>query len=177
MCTHNSSLVLQNTTLTTLLFFNKNLQISRIMVSKGFHVPKIFICTCISILISIILFIILLWLVIHPKTPHFTLLQAQIYQLNLSNPNHLLSSSIEITIESKNPNTKVGACYDELHTYASYKSQPITDHATILPFFQGQQESNIFTISLGASGLPVAPTFGFDFGRDMVMLINNTFDL
>ncbi|KAL8138726.1 hypothetical protein V2J09_004727 [Rumex salicifolius] len=138
---------------------------------RGFHFPNLnkkLLYTSFSILLSIISFILLLWFILHPTNPHFTLLQAQIYQLNLSNPNHLLSSSIQLTLESKNPNTKVGAYYDELKAYASYKGQPITAHVALPPFFQGQQESNVFSASLGASGLPVAPSFGFDVGRDQV---------
>lgn len=119
-----------------------------------------------TLTLSILSLILLLWFILHPAKPQFILQQVDIYQLNLSSPGHLLNSSIEITLESRNPNQKVGIYYDELRAYASYKGQQITAETLIPQFYQGQQDSNLLSASLGGTGLPVAPSLGYEVGRD-----------
>ncbi|KAK9293093.1 hypothetical protein L1049_021078 [Liquidambar formosana] len=114
---------------------------------------------------SLLSLIILIWLILHPTKPKFSLKEADIYQLNLSG-SHLLNSSIQITLLSKNPNQKVGIYYDELHAYASYKGQQITVDTSLPPFYQGHEDSNLLTASLVGTGLPVAASFGYEVGRD-----------
>ncbi|XP_022738360.1 NDR1/HIN1-like protein 1 [Durio zibethinus] len=114
---------------------------------------------------SVLAFIFLIWLVLHPEKPQFSLREADIYQLNLSGP-QLLNSSIQLTLLSKNPNKKVGIYYDELQAYAAYKGQQITVDTSLPPFYQGHEESNLLTASLEGTGLPVASSFGYEVGRD-----------
>ncbi|KAL7003771.1 NDR1/HIN1-like protein 26 [Sarracenia purpurea var. burkii] len=116
--------------------------------------------------LSILLFIVLVWLTLHPSKPDFSLIEADVYQLNLSSAPHLLNSSIQLTLLSKNPNQRVGIYYDELQVYASYKGQQITVDTSLPPFYQGHEESNLLTASLIGDGLPVAASFGFEVGRD-----------
>ncbi|KAJ6418920.1 hypothetical protein OIU84_002150 [Salix udensis] len=85
--------------------------------------------------------ILIIWLILRPTKPEFSLKETDIYQLSLSGPN-LLNSSIQLTLLSKNPNQKVGIYYDELQVYAAYKA------------------------SLVGAGLPVAPSFNYEVGRD-----------
>ncbi|CAK9158245.1 unnamed protein product [Ilex paraguariensis] len=118
-----------------------------------------------TFLLSILSFIFLIWLILHPTKPEFSLKEADIYQLTLSDP-HLLNSSIQITLLSKNPNKKVGVYYDVLQVYASYKGQQITVDTSIPPFYQGHEDSNLLTASLVGTGLPVAASFGYEVGRD-----------
>ncbi|OMO97793.1 Late embryogenesis abundant protein, LEA-14 [Corchorus olitorius] len=120
---------------------------------------------CSAVFTSVLAFIFIIWLILHPSKPQFSLKEADIYQLNLSGP-HLLNSSIQLTLLSKNPNKKVGIYYDELHAYASYKGQQITVDSSLPPFYQGHEESNLLTASLEGTGLPVAPSFGYEVGRD-----------
>ncbi|WRX17723.1 Late embryogenesis abundant protein [Theobroma cacao] len=114
---------------------------------------------------TVLAFIFLIWLILHPAKPQFSLREADIYQLNLSGP-HLLNSSIQLTLLSKNPNKKVGIYYDKLQAYAAYKGQQITVDTSLPPFYQGHEESNLLTASLEGKGLPVAPSFGYEVGRD-----------
>lgn len=114
---------------------------------------------------TILSIILLVWLILHPTKPEFSLKEADIYQLNLSNA-HLLNSSIQLTVFSKNPNQKVGIYYDELQVYASYKGQQITLYTSLPPFYQGHGDSNLLSASLVGTGLPVAPSFGYEVGRD-----------
>ncbi|CAK9139045.1 unnamed protein product [Ilex paraguariensis] len=118
-----------------------------------------------TFLLSILSLIFLIWLILHPTKPEFSLQEADVYQLNLSG-SHLLNSSIQITLLSKNPNKNVGVYYDELQVYASYKGQQITIDTTIPPFYQGHEESNLLTAALVGTGIPVAPSFDYEVGRD-----------
>ncbi|XP_009802781.1 NDR1/HIN1-like protein 26 [Nicotiana tabacum] len=119
-----------------------------------------------TIFLSILSFIFLLYLTLHPTKPNFTLREADIYQLNLSGPRQLLNSSIQLTLVSKNPNKKVGIYYDEFQVYASYKGQQITLYTSLPPFYQGHEDSNFLSASLIGNGLPVDPSFGYEVQRD-----------
>ncbi|KAK6936613.1 Late embryogenesis abundant protein, LEA_2 subgroup [Dillenia turbinata] len=135
---------------------------------RGFSIDKHYkklLYTLSTFLLSILSFIFLIYLILHPTMPEFSLKEADIYQLNLLDP-HLLNSSIQITLLSKNPNTKVGIYYDQLQVYASYKGQQITADTSLPPFYQGHQDSNILTASLVGTGLPVAPSFRYEVDRD-----------
>ncbi|KAJ6764646.1 NDR1/HIN1-LIKE PROTEIN 26 [Salix koriyanagi] len=109
--------------------------------------------------------ILIIWLILRPTKPEFSLKETDIYQLSLSGSN-LLNSSIQLTLLSKNPNQKVGIYYDELQVYAAYKGQQITVDSPLPPFYQGHQDSNLLTASLVGAGLPVAPSFNYEVGRD-----------
>ncbi|KAH7538324.1 NDR1/HIN1-like protein 26 [Ziziphus jujuba] len=135
---------------------------------QGFNVDKLYkkLFFGFSVLLtSILALIFLIWLILHPSKPQFSLKEVDIYQLNLSG-SHLLNSSIQLTLLSKNPNQKVGIYYDDLQVYAAYKGQQITMYSSLPPFYQGHQDSNLLTASLVGSGLPVAPSFGYEVGRD-----------
>ncbi|KAM1613744.1 hypothetical protein PS2_002203 [Malus domestica] len=114
---------------------------------------------------TILSIILVVWLILRPTKPEFSLKEADIYQLNLFS-SYLLNSSVQLTLLSKNPNQKVGIYYDELQVYAAYKGQQITVYTSLPPFYQGHEDSNILTASLVGIGLPVGPSFGYEMGRD-----------
>ncbi|XP_059628929.1 NDR1/HIN1-like protein 26 [Cornus florida] len=118
-----------------------------------------------TVLLSILSLVFLIWLILHPTKPEFSLKDVDVYQLNISGP-HLLNSSIQFTLLSKNPNKKVGVYYDELRVFATYKDQQITSDTSLPPFYQGHEDSNLLTASLVGGGLPVASSFGYEMGRD-----------
>ncbi|KAK9665109.1 hypothetical protein RND81_14G091000 [Saponaria officinalis] len=118
-----------------------------------------------TLTLSIISLILLLWFILHPSKPQFILHEININQLNFSST-HLVNSSIEITLESRNPNQRVGIYYDELHAQATYKRQQITLDTSIPTFYQGQQDSDLLSASLIGDDLPVAQSLGYDLGRD-----------
>ncbi|KAL1544420.1 NDR1/HIN1-like protein 26 [Salvia divinorum] len=118
-----------------------------------------------TLLLSLICLILMIWLILHPSKPHFSLREADVNQLNLSGPS-LLNSSIQITLQSDNPNTKVGIYYDEFLLYASYKGQQITPETSIPPFYQDHRETNLLSASLVGIQLPVAPSLAYEVQRD-----------
>ncbi|MFX6536275.1 hypothetical protein ABTG41_18780, partial [Acinetobacter baumannii] len=78
------------------------------------------------ILAFIILLIILItWAILQPRKPRFTLQDATIFNLNVSSPN-IISTTIQITVNSHNPNSRIGIYYDRMSVYATYHSQQIT---------------------------------------------------
>ncbi|XP_043691322.1 NDR1/HIN1-like protein 26 [Telopea speciosissima] len=129
------------------------------------RLPKKLLYAFSTFLLSVFSLIFIVWLILRPSKPEFYLKEADIYQLDLTDP-HLLNSSIQITLVSMNPNKKVGIYYDQLQVYASYKGQQITVYTSLPPFYQGHQDSNLLTASLVGAGLPVAPSLGYEVGRD-----------
>ncbi|KAK6155482.1 hypothetical protein DH2020_009730 [Rehmannia glutinosa] len=118
-----------------------------------------------TLLLSILSLIFLVWLILHPTKPQFSLKEAVINQLNLSGSS-LLNSSIQITLQSNNPNKKVGIYYDEFLLYASYKGQKITPETSISPFYQEHDETNLISASLVGIQQPVALSFAYEVQRD-----------
>ncbi|XP_019703016.1 NDR1/HIN1-like protein 26 [Elaeis guineensis] len=135
---------------------------------KGFHINKLnkkLLYTLSTLILSILSATFLIWLILHPSKPEFSLRDTSLYELSLSSP-HLLNSTIQTTIVSKNPNDRVGIYYDQLRVYAAYKGQQITADSLLPPFYQGHQDSNLLSASLHGTGMPVAPSFGYEVGRD-----------
>ncbi|XP_047937838.1 NDR1/HIN1-like protein 26 [Salvia hispanica] len=119
-----------------------------------------------TIVLSLLSVIFIIWLILHPSKPHFSLKEAGINQLNLSLGPSLLNSSIQITLQSHNPNTKVGIYYDDFLLYASYKGQKITPETSVPRFYQDLHETNLLSVSLVGIQLPVSPSFAYEVQRD-----------
>ena len=112
---------------------------------------------CIFFFIVIVLLVILIvYLVLRPTKPRFYLQDATVIQFNLTQPN-LLSSQIQVTVSSLNPNDRIGVFYDKLDIYASYKSQQITLAAQIPPLYQGHKDVDVWSPYLSGLGIPIAP--------------------
>ncbi|EYU45317.1 hypothetical protein ABFS82_06G015100 [Erythranthe guttata] len=118
-----------------------------------------------TLILSILSLIFLVWLILHPTKPNFSLTQADINQLNLSGQS-LLNSSIQLTLQSNNPNKKVSIYYDEFLIYASYKGQKITPETAIPAFYQDHEETNTLSASLVGKEQPVGPSFADGVQRD-----------
>lgn len=77
------------------------------------------VCACISIFLLIIGVVALtLWLVYRPYDPRFTVVGAAIYDLNMSSL-PLLSTTMQFTILTRNPNKRVSIYYDRLTAFVS----------------------------------------------------------
>ncbi|KAJ6825285.1 NDR1/HIN1-like protein 1 [Iris pallida] len=137
---------------------------------KGFHIEALLkkkLVYFFSTLLSLILFVVfVVWLVLHPSKPEFYLKDTSIYELTLS-PHQLINSSIQATLLSKNPNTRVGVYYDSVRAYAVYKDQQITGESPLPPFYQGHEDTNLLSASLCGAGVPVAPSVGYEVGHDV----------
>ncbi|KAK8921008.1 hypothetical protein KSP39_PZI020897 [Platanthera zijinensis] len=109
---------------------------------------------CLIILILVI--IIVIWLLLRPTKPKFLLQDVSLYMLNLSAPN-LLSSYLQITISSRNPNDRFGIYYDNLDTFAEYKHQQITAVAALPVGYQGHNDVEIWSQNLYGIDVSIAP--------------------
>ncbi|XP_051143061.1 NDR1/HIN1-like protein 26 [Andrographis paniculata] len=136
----------------------KTINLKKYFKKKGFFYFS-------TLFFSLLSLICLLWFILHPTKPQFSLKQADVNQLNLSGPS-LLNSSIEITLLSINPNKKVGIYFDEFLLYASYKGQKITPDTSISAFYQGHEEINLLSASLVGNQQPVAPSFAYEVQHD-----------
>ncbi|KAJ0976643.1 hypothetical protein J5N97_012153 [Dioscorea zingiberensis] len=109
-----------------------------------------------AIIVLILLIILIVWLALRPTKPRFYLQDANVQQFNLSS-SYLLTSYIQVTISSRNPNDKVGIYYDKLDTYASYKSQQITLPSALPTGYQGHGDVEVWSPYLVGSTVPIAP--------------------
>ena len=124
-------------------------------------------CWLLGILVFILFAILVVWLVLRPTKPRFYLQDATVSAFNQSGPSgNMLTSSIQITVSTRNPNDKIGIYYDKLDVYASYKDQQITLKTTVPPTYQGQKETVIWSPYLYGQNVPIAPFLGMALGID-----------
>ncbi|MGI4329143.1 LEA type 2 family protein [Klebsiella pneumoniae] len=123
---------------------------------------------CIGLLIFnfvMLVILLLVWAILQPRKPRFILQDVTVYAFNVSAPN-FLTSSIGVTIFSRNPNHMIGVYYDKLNVYAAYQNQQITYSSGIPPAYQGHKDSNVWSPVLSGTNVPVAPYNTISFGQD-----------
>ncbi|KAK9121986.1 hypothetical protein Syun_019603 [Stephania yunnanensis] len=140
---------------------------------KGFKYKKL-LYTIFTLVTSLISLALLIWFIIHPTKPNFSLKETNIDQLialssSPSTPPQLLNSSIQLTLTSTNPNQKLGIYHDQLQIYASYKGQQLTSPTPLPSFYQGHQDSNVLTALLVGVAVPIGPSFVYEVDRDLVV--------
>ncbi|KAK9145561.1 hypothetical protein Sjap_005464 [Stephania japonica] len=140
---------------------------------QGFKYKKL-LYTIFTLLTSLILLALLIWFIIHPTKPNFSLKETNIDQLmalssSPSTPPQLLNSSIQLTLISTNPNQKLGIYYDQLQIYASYKGQQLTSPSPLPSFYQGHQDINVLTALLVGAAIPIDPSFVFEVEHDLAV--------
>ena len=109
-----------------------------------------------ALIVAIIALIV--YLVLRPTHPRFVLQDAALRQLDLSNGSApLLSTAVQVTVASRNPNGRVGVHYDRLDVYASYKYQQITVAASLPPVYQGHGDVDVWSPVLAGPNVPFAP--------------------
>ncbi|KAK8514736.1 hypothetical protein V6N13_103110 [Hibiscus sabdariffa] len=114
-----------------------------------------------SILVFILIVLItifLIWAILRPSKPSFTLLDTTVYAFNASAPS-LLTSNFQITIRSRNPNDLIGIYYDRLDVYAEYRDEEITLRCRLPPTYQGYNDVNIWSPFIYGTMVPVAPEY------------------
>lgn len=117
----------------------------------------------VAFIILILLVIFLIWIILRPTKPKFMLQDATVYAFNLSStepvstiPN-TLTLTMQVTLSSHNPNSRIGIYYQKLHVYASYRSQQIS-LATALPdTYQGHKDFTVWSPFLYGASVPVSP--------------------
>ncbi|XP_071723889.1 NDR1/HIN1-like protein 12 [Rutidosis leptorrhynchoides] len=116
--------------------------------------------------IIIILFIIfLVWAILRPTKPRFLLQDATIYAFNVTPPN-FLTSNIQVTISTRNPNGRIGIFYEKLDIYASYRNQQVTLATEIPRTYQGHKDIAIWSPFLYGNSVPISPYFAGSLSQD-----------
>ncbi|KAJ3703609.1 hypothetical protein LUZ61_007314 [Rhynchospora tenuis] len=118
-------------------------------------------CAFLLILVIIVLFIILIvWLSLRPTKPRFYIQDASVRELNVSASSDMLSSILQVTIATRNPNDRIGIYYDRIDVYATYKYQQITLPAQLPPVYQGHNDIDVWSPYLYGADVPIAPFLG-----------------
>ncbi|XP_051150710.1 NDR1/HIN1-like protein 1 [Andrographis paniculata] len=125
--------------------------------------------TCLAVVAVVVflalLTILIVWAVLQPKKPRFSVQDATVFVLNVSAPN-VISTTIQITVLSRNPNSRIGVYYGKLFVYANYNNQQISYYTVIPPTYQGHKDLNIWSPFIYGTNVPVAPYNGLRLAQD-----------
>ncbi|XP_022753739.1 NDR1/HIN1-like protein 1 [Durio zibethinus] len=119
-----------------------------------------------GLLIVFAIVVFLVWAFLHPAKPRFILQDVTIYAFNLTAPN-LLTSNMQITLSSRNPNDRIGIYYLKLDMFASYRNQQITLPTPLPRTYQGHQDVTIWSPILYGNSVPVVPFLETGLSQDM----------
>ncbi|KAF5743875.1 hypothetical protein HS088_TW08G00463 [Tripterygium wilfordii] len=123
---------------------------------KGRANPLRALCALLSIFILLAgLTALTVWLVYRPQKPHFTVVAAAVYDLNVTSP-PFISTSMQFTLVTRNPNKRVSIYYDKLTSYVSYKNQMITQPVLLPPLFHNKKSTVALSPVMGGPGVPVS---------------------
>ncbi|KHN37436.1 Pyrophosphate--fructose 6-phosphate 1-phosphotransferase subunit beta [Glycine soja] len=112
---------------------------------------------CIVVFLFLVLLtILLIWAILRPTKPTFTLQDVTVYAFNATIPN-FLTSNFQVTLISRNPNDRIGVYYDRLETFVTYRSQQVTYRTSIPPSYQGHKEEDVWSPFVYGTNVPVAP--------------------
>jgi hypothetical protein len=113
----------------------------------------------------------IVYLVLRPTHPRFYLQDATLRQLDLANNGSsaagALSTALQVTLASRNPNSRVGVYYDRLDAYASYKYQQVTLAASLPPVYQGHGDVDVWSPVLSGPDVPFAPYLAGALSKDV----------
>ncbi|XWS28522.1 hypothetical protein CRYUN_Cryun25bG0077000 [Craigia yunnanensis] len=119
-----------------------------------------------GLLIVIAIVVFFVWAILHPAKPRFILQDVTIYAFNLTAPN-FLTSNMQITLSSRNPNDRIGIYYQKLDIFASYRNQQITLPILLPRTYQGHQDITIWSPFLCGNAVPVAPFLEAGLSQDL----------
>lgn len=135
-------------------------------------------CCCIGILCSILAAIVIilgitalvLYLVLQPKTPDFSVSDATITSFNLSaqplsssnavsGASLYLNADVTFNVTAENPNKKIGIYYDEVDVTLFYGDQDIGEGA-IPGFYQGHKNKTFLLLHMKGQDVGLTPALG-----------------
>ncbi|KAK6926528.1 Late embryogenesis abundant protein, LEA_2 subgroup [Dillenia turbinata] len=109
-----------------------------------------------ALIILILLIILLIYLILRPTKPQFILQDATVFAFNMTSPN-LLTSNLQVTLSSRNPNARIGIYYDRASVYASYRGQQFTLRTLLPSTYQGHKDVVVWSPFVFGDDVPVAP--------------------
>ncbi|KAK3205617.1 hypothetical protein Dsin_019663 [Dipteronia sinensis] len=110
----------------------------------------------IALVVAVLLVIFLFWIITRPTKPTFVLQDVTLSAFNLSSPT-TLTTNLQITISSRNPNQRIGVYYQRIDVYASYRNQQISLPTALPATYQGHKDINVWSPFLCGDAVPVSP--------------------
>ncbi|CAJ1979108.1 unnamed protein product [Sphenostylis stenocarpa] len=111
-----------------------------------------------AFIVLVLVVIFLIWVILRPTKPRFTLQDATLYTFNLSSPiPNTLSLTMQVTLSAHNPNARIGVYYHALRLHASYHSQQISLSTALPDTYQGHRDFTVWSPFLYGIAVPVAP--------------------
>ncbi|KDP35478.1 hypothetical protein JCGZ_10871 [Jatropha curcas] len=113
-----------------------------------------------------------------PKKPTFVLEDATVNALSLSGSN-FLTSNVQVTVSTRNPNERIGIYYEKLDIYASYRNQQITIATQLPRSYQGHKDITIWSPFVYGNSVPMWPFLAASLGQDLnagAVLVNIKID-
>ncbi|OAY62072.1 NDR1/HIN1-like protein 12 [Manihot esculenta] len=118
--------------------------------------PRRTLCTFITVFLLLAgVTVLIVWLIYRPHKPQFTVVGAAIYDLNTTSP-PFISTSMQFTFVTRNPNKRVTIMYDKLSAYVSYRNQAITPPVVLPPLYHEKKSTVTLSPVLGGAGVPVS---------------------
>ncbi|KAJ3675132.1 hypothetical protein LUZ60_004174 [Juncus effusus] len=113
---------------------------------------------CVTIVIIILLIILIVYLSLRPTKPQFYLQTVHLIKI-LNSPATsappTLTTNLQVTISSRNPNNRIGIYYDKLDTYATYRDQPVTAPVMLPPIYEGHKDVAVWSPVLVGNNVPI----------------------
>ena len=107
------------------------------------------------------------WLVYRPQKPRFAIVGVAVFNLNNTSPPPFLSTTMQFSIITTNPNKRVSIFYNHLSVSVLYHNQMITQPVMMPPLFQGQHSTIQLAPILGGGGaVPVSPEVCYGLGME-----------
>ncbi|KAK4780479.1 hypothetical protein SAY87_016585 [Trapa incisa] len=143
-----------------------------------------------GLLVLILLIIFIVFLILRPSKPSFVLRDATVYEFNATLSSLLpvaaasptpgfLSSNLQVTVSSRNPNGRIGIYYYQLDASASYRGQQVTLPVLLPESYQGHKEVTDWSPFLIGRSVPVSPYLGDALSQDLnagMVLLNVKID-
>lgn len=115
-----------------------------------------FVCAVLIIILILAgIIALIVWLVYRPSDPHFSVVGAAIYGINTTSPD-MISTTMQFTVVTHNPNKRTGVFYDRLAVYVSYRYQAITMPVSLPALFQEPESTVAVSPMLGGDLVPVS---------------------
>ncbi|KAL6870931.1 hypothetical protein ACP4OV_014779 [Aristida adscensionis] len=134
------------------------------------QVCRSLLCLLFVLALAVAVIALIVYLVLRPTHPRFYLQDATIKQLDLganSTAAGALSTTLQVTVASRNPNGRVGVYYDRLDVYAAYKYQQVTLAAALPPVYQGHGDVDVWSPVLAGPAVPFAPYLADALAKDL----------
>jgi hypothetical protein len=131
--------------------------------------------TLLALALAVAAVALVVYLLLRPTHPRFSLQDASLRQLDLSSTSNassssglpvLLSTALQATVASRNPNGGVGVYYDRLDAYASYRGQQVTVAASLPAAYQGHGDVDVWSPVLSGPAVPLAPYLATAIAQD-----------